>query len=83
MSKAPCKVFFSLSTSKQMDVHIILFFVLCFDETTNKVKRLYLNSQFMGHATVSDVMGDFKKAHNGLQPCPALNEWAKCKLDIS
>ena len=37
----------------------------------------------MGHATVSDVMGDFKKVHNGLQPCPALNEWAKCKLDIS
>ena len=50
-----------VSTTKQMNVHIIYF-----DEATNRVKRIYLNSQFMGHATVSDMMEDFKKAHNGL-----------------
>ena len=27
--------------------------------------RVYLNSQFMGHASVSDMMEDFKKVHNG------------------
>ena len=44
-----------------MDVHIIYF-----DETTNRVKKVYLNFQFMVHATVSDMMENFKKAHNGL-----------------
>ena len=53
--------FNTVSTAKQMDVHIIYF-----DETTNRVKRVYLNSQFMVHATVSDMMEDFKKAHNDL-----------------
>ena len=51
---------FRVSTTKQIDVRIIYF-----DETTNRVKRVCLNSQFMGHATMSDMMKDFKKAHNG------------------
>ena len=50
-----------VSTARQMDVHIIYFY-----ETTNRVKRVYLNSQFMGHATVSGMKDYFKKVHNGL-----------------
>ena len=45
-----------VSTTNQMDVHIIYF-----DETSNSIKRIYLNSQFMRHATVSDM----KRAHYG------------------
>ena len=51
-----------VSTTKQMDALIIYYF----DKTSSRVKRVYLNSQFMGHATVSDVMEDFKKTRNGL-----------------
>ena len=53
--------FSRVSTTKQMDVRIIYF-----DETKNRVKIVYLNSQFMGQPAVSDMMEDFKKAHNGL-----------------
>ena len=54
------ETFNRVSTTKQMVLPIIYF-----DETTNRVKRVYLNSQFMGHDIVSDMMEDFKKAHNG------------------
>ena len=30
------------------------------------MKHLYNGSQFMGHATVDDMIKDFKEAHNGL-----------------
>ena len=47
--------------SKQMDGHIIYF-----DQINKQVKHVYIGSQFMGHATVDDMIKDFKKAHNGL-----------------
>ena len=47
--------------SKQMDRHIIYF-----DEINKQVKHVYICSQFMGHATVDDMIKDFKEAHNGL-----------------
>ena len=47
--------------SKQMDGHIIYF-----DEINKQVKHVYICSQFMGHATVDDMIKDFKEAHNGL-----------------
>ena len=47
--------------SKQMDGHIIYF-----DEISKQVKHVYIGSQFMGHATVDEMIKDFKEAHNGL-----------------
>ena len=47
--------------SKQMDVHILYF-----NEKTKLIERVYIGSQFMGHATHTDTMEDFKKAHEGL-----------------
>ena len=58
-----------------MDGHIIYF-----NETTNRVERLYLNSQFMGHATVSVMMEVFKKAHNGLD---IINNLGQLSMDGS
>ena len=55
------ETFNRVSTTKQMVLPIVYF-----DETTNRVKRVYLNSQFMGHDIVSGIMEDFKKAHSGL-----------------
>ena len=73
------ELFDRVSTTKQIHIHIIYF-----DEATNKVKRVYLNSQFLGHTTGSDMMDDFKKANNGLDIINnPVNGWAKCKLGIS
>ena len=47
--------------SKQMDIYIIYF-----DEINKQVKHVYIGSQFMGHATVDDMIKGFKEAHNGL-----------------
>ena len=47
--------------SKQTDVHIIYL-----DEINKQVKRVYIGSQFMGHAAVDDMIKDFREAHNGL-----------------
>ena len=59
-----CLVSMKVSTvtyTKQMDIH-----TLYFNETTKLVERSYLGSQFMGHATHTDTMDDFKEAHKGL-----------------
>ena len=47
--------------SKQMDIYMTYF-----DEINKQVKHVYIGSQFMGHATVDDMIKDFKEAHNGL-----------------
>ena len=44
-----------------MYVHIIYF-----DEINKQVKRVYIGSQFIGHATVDDMIKDFKEADNVL-----------------
>ena len=44
-----------------MYIHIIYF-----DEINKQVKRVYIGSQFIGHATVDDMIKDFKEAHNVL-----------------
>lgn len=44
-----------------MDIYIPYF-----DEINKQVKRVYIGSQFMGHATIDDMIKDFKEAHNGL-----------------
>ena len=44
-----------------MDLHILYH-----DKKTSQVQRVYLDSQFMGHATVDDTMAEFKKAHKDL-----------------
>ena len=44
-----------------MYVHIIYF-----DELNKQVKRVYIGSQFIGHATVDDMIKDSKEAHNVL-----------------
>ena len=44
-----------------MDVHILYY-----DENINRVQRVYLGSQFMGHGRAVDIMVDFKKAHKDL-----------------
>ena len=49
------------SYSKQMDVHILYY-----DENINRVQRVYLGSQFVGHGRAVDIMVDFKKAHKDL-----------------
>ena len=47
--------------SKQMDIYITYF-----GEINKQVKHVYIGSQFMGHATVDDMIKDFKEAHDGL-----------------
>ena len=44
-----------------MDVPIIYF-----DEFNKQVKLACIGSQFMGHATVDDMIKGFKEAHSGL-----------------
>ena len=53
--------FNKVTYTKQMDIYILYF-----NETTKLVERSYLGLQFMGHATHTDTMDDFKEAHKGL-----------------
>ena len=53
--------FNQVSTTKQMDVYIIYF-----DETTNRVKRVYLNSRFMGVHYCVWYDGRFQESTQGL-----------------
>ena len=46
---------------KQMDIHFIFF-----DVAKLSVKRCYIGSQFMGHATHEDTLRDFKLSVYGL-----------------
>ena len=55
------EAFNKVTLSKQMDIHILYY-----NESTKLVERVYLGSQFMGHATQMDTMMEFKQAHEGL-----------------
>ena len=50
-----------ISKRKQMDLHVIYF-----DEKEVKVKRSYIGSTFMGHATADDSLEHLKKVHGNL-----------------
>ena len=67
--------------SKHMDVPIIYF-----DEFNKQVKLACIGSQFMGHATVDDMIKGFKEAHSGLDDVMNLIQlfdgWAKHKLGL-
>ena len=53
--------FNKVTYSKQMDIHLLYF-----DEKLRRVNRVYIGSQFMGHATAEDTLKDFKTAHKDL-----------------
>ena len=64
-----------------MDVPVIYF-----DEFNKQVKLACIGSQFMGHATVDDMIKGFKEAHSGLDDVMNLIQlfdgWTKHKLGL-
>ena len=53
--------FNKVTYSKQMDIHILYF-----DDEIGRVRRKYIDAQFMGHATANDTMLEFERAHSKL-----------------
>ena len=59
-----CFVLFShneVTTSKQMDIHIIYY-----NKKTKLIECCYIGSEFLGYASHQDIFAEFKKSHEGL-----------------
>ena len=64
-ASAPCFVscfdeaFNRIINTKQFDLHLIYF-----DEVNLQLKRVYLDSQFIGHGSGTDLLKTFKEIHH-------------------